>query len=372
MRIGVDARWLSKPNPSGIGVYLKEVLTRLNQKEDGNEYFLFSNKPFADGIPRGPRFHEVLIPGKIGSLWILRELAAKLPDYHLDVFWGPEHVLPRGLRGVRKVVTIHDIALMIHPSWGSRYNALIQNTLVRYSIRKADVILADSKSTKKDLVTRLRVKPEKVKGIYPGRNELPAYTAQEEQEMMSRILSPSPYILYIGTLEPRKNIVSIIRAFDLLKEDSRYAQYRLVLAGGLGWRYGEILKAIGESPYREDIIRPGYVSEVEKSILLHKAKAFLFPSLYEGFGFPIVEAVSAGIPVITARNSSLPEAAGPAESYVERADDVEMICDTLRQVLDLKKEERAARNAASRKYIRRFNWDRCVTQIETVLGQTPV
>ena len=370
MRIGIDARWLSKPHPSGIGVYLIEVLTRLNRLEDGNEYFLFSNKPFIDSVAWRSNFHKVYIPGRIGSLWILRELKKELPGYHLDVFWGPEHVLPGGLKGVRKVVTIHDIALMLHPSWGKLYNALIQNTLVRRSIRKADVILADSKSTKKDLITKLKVKPEKIRGVYPGKNELAIYTEDEEQDVLSRMgINGQSFLLYVGTLEPRKNIVSIVQAFDLLKQDSAYAQYKLVLAGGLGWKVEKILNAIEESPCRQDIIRPGYISDVEKSILLHNAEAFLFPSFYEGFGIPVLEAISAGIPVITARNSSLPEVAGPWESYVDRADDVEEICSLIRELLALNGEERQKRNAASQKYTERFDWSRCAGQIESIMNR---
>ena len=367
MRIGIDARWLSKPNPSGIGVYLIEILMRLNQMEDENEYFLFSNKPFVDSIEWGPNFHKVLIPGKVGSFWMLRELSASLPEYRLDVFWGPEHVLPGGLNNMRMVLTVHDIALMIHPTWGKWYNSLIQNTLARRSIRRSDAIIAVSKSTKKDLVTRLGVKSEKIRGIYEGQPALAPYTDAEEQEVLARI--GKPYLLYIGTLEPRKNVVSIVRAYDLLRKDLAYAEYRLVLAGGLGWNYKEILKVIEESPKRQDIVRTGYVSDAEKSVLLHDAKVFLFPSLYEGFGIPVVEAISAGVPVITARNSSLPEAAGPAESYVERADNVEGICALIREVLGLSAEERAARSAASLKYIERFDWEVCARKVRKVLTE---
>ena len=396
-RIGIDARWLSKPNPSGIGVYLIEILTRLNQMDDENNYFLFSNKPFVDAIEWRDNFHKVMIPGKVGSLWMLRELRQKLPDYRLDVFWGPEHVLPGGmknvlpggmknvlagrgksaqtagrngiksddLQGVRMVLTVHDIALMIHPTWGKWYNSLIQNTLARNSIRRADQIISVSKSTKRDLVKRLKVQPEKIRGIYEGRNELASYTPQQEREVLAKV--GKPYLLYIGTLEPRKNVASIVRAFDLMKRDEAYSDYRLVLAGGLGWNYKEILKVIDESPNREDIIRPGYVSAEEKSILLHHARVFLFPSFYEGFGIPVVEAISAGVPVITARNSSLPEAAGPAESYVDRADDVAGLRDLMREVLGLTEEERAARSAVSRKYIERFDWGKCAEKVRKVL-----
>ena len=380
MRIGIDARWLSKPNPSGIGVYLTEVLTRLNRRDDGHEYYLFSNKPFVDTIGTGLHFHRVLIPAKIGSLWMLRELAARLPDYHLDVFWGPEHVLPGGLKGVRKVLTIHDIALMIHPSWGKWSNALIQNTLARVSVRRADVIVADSKSTKKDLVTRLRVRPERIRGVYPGRNEPAPFTEEEAREVLCRILHGSdpghttgngskPYLLYVGTLEPRKNVVSIIRAYERIRQEAEYSNLSLVLAGGLGWKYEGILDAIANSPYREDILRPGYISDMEKSVLLHHAEAFLFPSFYEGFGIPVVEAICAGAPVVTAGNSSLPEAAGPSEFYVDRADDVNAICGEIRKILSMTEEEKKRRNESSRAYVKRFSWERCADRIGKILTE---
>lgn len=368
MRIGIDARWLSKPNPSGIGIYLKEILLRLNQKENENEYFLFSNKPFCTSAELeewGAHVHAEVIPGSIGSLWLLRELSAKIPAYHLDAFWGPEHVLPRGLKGVRKVLTVHDIALIIHPSWGKWYNALIQNTLARVSIQRADVILADSRSTKRDLITRLGVSPDKIHGVYPGRNEPVSFSSTEAADvLLARGESfLKPYLLYVGTLEPRKNVMTIIRAFERLKREPEYVHYRLLLAGGLGWKYQRTLKAIEESPYKQDILLLGYVSEKEKSILLHYAKAFLFPSFYEGFGMPVVEAICAGIPVITARNSSLQEVAGPAESYVERADDVDLMVRQIHRVLGLTERERKERNAVSRKHVERFDWDRCADRI---------
>ena len=176
-----------------------------------------------------------------------------------------------------------------------------------------DTIVAVSANTKRDLEELFNIPAEKIEVIYPGGNENAEVDISKIDRVRAKYHLPQNYFLYVGNLEPRKNVASIILAFDeFISENSEYNNYDLVIAGGNGWKCHDIFSASSQSNHKEKIHLLGYVNETEKQTLCSSAKILIYPSFYEGFGFPVLEAFSAGVPVITSADSSLPEVAKDA------------------------------------------------------------
>jgi len=176
-----------------------------------------------------------------------------------------------------------------------------------------DIIVAVSENTKRDLVELFNIPAEKIKVIYPGAGNLAPARPIDLEETQKKYHLPADYFLYVGNLEPRKNVASIILAFDqFLAEHPEYNSYGLVLAGSKGWKFNDVFSAWKSALNKDKIQLLGYVSETEKNCLFARARILIYPSFYEGFGFPVLEAMAAGVPVITSTNSSLPEVAQDA------------------------------------------------------------
>ena len=366
MKIGIDARPLISKHPSGIGTYVVHVLRYISAMDSENEYILYSNKEMEYPIELGPNFHKKVIPGKVGTLWLRYSLPRYIAKDKLDVFWGTQHFLPCPVKGVRMCLTVHDTALLIQPKWGSQVNAFMQNTFLPPSAREADLILAVSNSTKRDTVRLCGVSEEKVAVIYEGYPEsLQQPTQEETAAIREKFAIGGPYYLYVGNIEPRKNIETMVAAFNILAETDPDAW--LVLAGGLGWRYNGILQAVESSPYKDRIVMPGYLSVQEKYLLYKEARAFLFPSHYEGFGLPILEAYRIGTPVITAKNSSLPEVGGEAAYYVSDENDPTALAAVMEEMAKATPEELERRAALAKVHCDSFSWEKCAAQTMAVL-----
>ncbi len=366
MMIGIDARPLISRQVSGIGTFLAHMLRYMSEMDTENEYYLYSNKELEYPIELGENFHKRIIPGRVGTLWLRYVLPRHIAKDGMDVFWGTQHFLPCPVKGVRTCLNIHDTALLIQPKWGSRVNAFMQKAFLRASAREADRIFAISHSTKRDVVRLCGVDEERITVTYLGCPEnLKKPESEEAAAIREKFGIQWPYYLYVGTIEPRKNIETMIAAFNILaQEDDRI---RLVLAGGLGWRYDGILEAVESSAYRDRIVMPGYLSPQEKYLLYHEARAFLFPSHYEGFGLPILEAYRTGTQVITGKNSSLPEVGGEAAWYVEDENDAAALAKVMAAVAAAPEEELSRRAALAAEHCDSFRWEDCAKQTMALL-----
>ena len=212
-----------------------------------------------------------------------------------------------------RVITFHDLSFLHHPdffSYRQRFWHWLQN--FQKQAKRAAKIIAVSEFTKSDLVELLKIQPEKISVIHSGISEEFRRLEIKDQGLKINF----PYFLYLGTLEPRKNVAAIIRAFNILKEGRQFQDYKLVLAGRPGWHYQEIFRAAAASPFQKDILFWGPVNNQERLLLYNKAKAFIYPSFFEGFGFPPLEAQACGTPVIVANRTSLPEILGESALYI--------------------------------------------------------
>ena len=357
MRIGIDARRLSDTEPAGIGTYVRRLIDVFQNLDKENDYYLYSSRPLDSSVKLNKNFHSIVSNKLVGTLWIRYGLRKQLIKDRIDVFWGPEHILPRKVKGIKYILTIHDLALLKNPRWGQRYNAMIQNLFVRRSINCADQIITISESTKRDIIELTNYNANKIKVIYIGAdvNTQSISESQKEQILRNNHIV-KPYFLYLGTIEPRKNITTILKAFERVNQNNRY---QLVLAGKLGWKYKEIVNTIHESNCREDIKYLGYVSNEEKAALYSGCLAFVFVSHYEGFGIPIIEAMSYGTTVITSSNSSLPEVAGNAAFIIKDENNAEELADMMNKCINLQSADRDLLTNRMLLQIKKISWKVC-------------
>lgn len=362
MRIGIDARPLEGNKPTGIGVYLINVIEYIISHDKENEWVLYSTEPLLkDYSSINNKVISKVIKGKIGTLWVRYTLPKYIKKDHIDVFWGTQHILPKKVKGIRNVVTVHDLALMINPKWGSRKNAIMQNTFAKASIKDADFIIADSDSTKRDIISYLKIKEDKIKRIYIATsiNDL-----DDSVIGIKKFPTNNKYFLYIGTIEPRKNITNLIKAFNKFADVND--NVLLLLAGGLGWRYEPIIDEYNNSPHKDKIHILGYISKEEKQFLLKNCVGFVFPSNYEGFGIPPLEAMKFGKPVILSNVSSLPEI-GKNVAFYTSPDNPDEMKECMNKVYQLTDKEIEEIKQESINIYNSFSWEKCAEETLSVL-----
>lgn len=321
MRIGIDARTLSY-RYSGIPIYVHDTIFCWNSYKTEDEFFLYSNRPFSLDFELSSNWHVCIDEHKLGTIWTQTRIPALIKRDRIDVFWEPMNFLPKKVDGVKYLVTIHDLAVYLYPQFGRFSDAILERLLLKRSCNRANKIIAISESTKADIVKHLRVNEGKISVIYNGGSPYiekePSYSIKQRDKILhERGLDPGAFLLFVGTIEPRKNVDTIVNAYELLREHKEY-DGKLVIAGKPGWKCSDTLKHINKSKYSKDIVLTGYISEIEKECLYRNASCLVFPSLYEGFGFPIIEAMSVGLPVIAGDIASMPEVGGDAATYIER------------------------------------------------------
>jgi glycosyltransferase involved in cell wall biosynthesis len=344
MIIGFDATALAG-NKTGIGIYAVELISALLKisADDAFKLFscqtlgsgssdqsFFSNEPFIKVFP-SPN----IPPNLMYFLWY----CLKFPSIEsmigqVDIFHGLSNVMPP-TKKARTVLTIHDLAFMRIPDAHTRLRVTLTPKFVRKSIAKADAILAVSEHTKKDIVELFGVDPEKITVSYNGVDHhrfLPIRDPSIIKKVCQRYGILRPYIYYLGTIEPRKNVNVLLKAFSQVN-DRMGGCFQLVLSGKMGWKVDDLTKEIANMAARGNLIYTGYISDEDKAVLYNGAELFVYPSRYEGFGIPVVEAMACGCPVITTNVSSLPEVAGAAGMLVE-PNNTEALADAMIKVLD--------------------------------------
>jgi len=341
MRIGVDARSLSS-SITGIGRYTLELLSRITQDEE-NEWFIYSSRPLLSEIPS--KKNVVVRTGNISNRWIrMFWYQAILPIWaaqdKCDLFWSPAHILPIFLpKRIHTVVTIHDLVWKHAPETMRPLSRAVEAKLMPRAVKCADVIMADSYSTAKDLAKEIPESFKKIKVIYL------ASTLSMSRKYES--IETGQYILFVGTIEPRKNLPRLLEAYANLPLALRN-KFPLKIVGGAGW--GEQLKV----PSGVEVL--GYVTDAHLDRLYYNASLLLMPSIYEGFGLPIIEAMSRGTPVLTSNVSSMPEIAGSAAIYVDPSS-VESILSGLYKVLS-SPDLRDTMSTKGMLRAKEFSWDR--------------
>lgn len=346
MHIAIDASRTTVPHPTGTERYALELIRALITLSTRHRFTLyFRDAPTPDLFPSSAHVTHKIIPFR--RLWSHVRFAAALWADKPDVTFVPAHTLPFVMPG-RAVVTVHDLGYRLFPAAHPAKTRAYLDLTTRYSAARASVVLADSQATADDLTRFYGTPTGRIRVAYPGVNLPPVGDIQTVQ---AKFNLPSRYFAYVGTLQPRKNIARLVQAFSLARK-TLGSEVGLVLAGGKGWLYDP---AWAENV--EGVTLTGYISDTEKGALLCGAMGLAFPSLYEGFGFPVIEAMGLGTPVLTSVTSSLPELTGDSAVLVN-PEDVNAIAAGL---ITLATDEalRARLSAAGLAQASRFTWDSC-------------
>lgn len=346
MHIAIDASRTTIPNPTGTERYALELIRALIQLAPQHHFTLyFRDNPPPDLFPTLPNVTPKIIPFR--RLWSHIRFAAALWHDRPDVTFVPAHTLPFLMPG-RAVVTVHDLGYKLFPTAHPSKTRFYLDLTTRFSAKRASVILADSQATAADLTHFYGTPTHKIQVAYPGVSTPPI---GDMDALRAQFNLPSRYFAYVGTLQPRKNIARLVQAFTLARK-TLGNEIGLVLAGGKGWLYDP---AWAENI--EGVTLTGYINDAEKGALLHGAIALTFPSLYEGFGFPVVEAMRLGTPVLAANTSSLPELTG-SHAILVNPEDVNAIADGLiRFATDETLRARFAQDGIAQSA--QFTWDAC-------------
>ena len=362
LRIGLDGDVLGRRR-TGDESYLVSLMRGLHGIDNDNEYVVYVRdaEAVANLFPELSRFgfenvrpRSIWLRYAMGLPWLLRRRPVDL--LHVQYFIPPMTPCPT-------VLTIHDLSFVVHPEFFSRRDRLLLQRLVPRSIKRADRIITDMDVTKQDMVRIYDVDPERIEVIPLAAD--PRYGPLDRGRCRESVAKSfgidGPFVLYVGTFQPRKNVEPLIRGYTLMREGSDLS-HKLVLVGKPKHQYESVFEAIETSPFRDDIILTGFVEDDDLPVLYNAADVFVFPTLFEGFGLPVVEAMACGTPVITTNVSCLPDVSGEAAMLVD-PNDPEAFATAMTNVLS---DEAVARQMTERGFARAagYSWER--TARETV------
>jgi len=360
MIIGVDGNEANVDKKVGVSIYTFELLKYFQKKASSQCQFIIylKDRPRKELPKENNYFKYRVIRGNY--LWSQIFLPLNLYlQKKPDIFFSPAHYSPR-FCPVPTVVTIHDLSYFYYPDEFLKKDLYKLQNWTKYSVKNAKKIIAVSKTTKKDLVKFYDLPEEKIEVIYNGYQK-------EIKNLKSKIKIKKPYLLYVGTIQPRKNLKTLIEAFFLLSKES--PEYSLVIVGKKGWLYEKIFANVEQADsFKNRIIFTDYVDNDALAYLYKNASLFVLPSLYEGFGIPILEAMSFGCPVISSFTSSLPEIGGDACLYFDPTSK-EDLKEKILQLLNNKK----LRNELVKKgkeRVKLFSWKKCGEETLELLKKT--
>jgi glycosyltransferase involved in cell wall biosynthesis len=374
MLIGVDASRVARARRTGTEAYSLHLIRALIETGCDHQFRLYTPTPLSPDLEeevglivssRGQvksRCEVRVIP--FPRLWTHLRLAWEVSCHPPDVLFVPAHVMPL-VCPVPAVVTVHDLGYLHYPQAHRRFDRWYLDWTTRRHARRAACVIADSQATRADLVRHYQAGPDRIVVVYPGRDR--SLTRVDDGEVIGAVKRRygigGDYLLYLGTLQPRKNLVRLVEAFARLQPLA--ADLSLVLAGKKGWLYDDLFARVEALGLEDRVLLTGYVADDAKAALLSGALALVYPSLYEGFGLPVLEAMSCGTPVLTSNVSSLPEVAGHAALLVDPLD-VDAIAEGMSRLIA---DEDLRHTLVEEGYqqIQRFSWAGAAREVLEVL-----
>ena len=370
MLIGLDAIPLTEPR-AGVGHYTFELARALALAAPADEFELLypSSYPpvgLSESLPPNLREARVRV-GALGRRW----WSAGLPRYAgrrgLRLFHGTNYDVPLW-GGAARVLTIHDLSQLVHPETHERRRVRRARRRLPLMARAAEAVVVPTEAVRREVCEHLRVAPQKVFAVHEAARACFRPTGRDEAEgALRRLGVGGEFLLAVGTIEPRKNLSTLVAAFEEVVRARPASTLQLVVAGGRGWLSGPLFEAIERSPAAGRVVLAGYVTDEELRALYSACAAFVYPSLYEGFGLPPLEAMSCGAPVVAGRTPAVEEVtAGAARLFDPR--DARALARTLLEILD----DAAARRALSEAGLRRaaeFSWERTARQTLDVYAE---
>lgn len=370
MIIGIDASPAARREKTGVEWYTYHLLHEFMKQDASNEYLLYTSQPFSDEekITWPARFTEKVLKSPTKWFWPQTRLTLEFLKKKPDTLFVPADALPL-IRAKRTITTIHDIAFIPYKDiyeW-KRQQYLYWTTW--HATKHADRIITISEFSKQEIIKYYHVDPSRIEVIYNGYDQNTYTPASVHTTIADALvlkqwdLMPRNYIFTIAPLEKKKNLPTLIDAFSIIKQS--FPDLQLVVTGKARLAKEEIMAKIGDSPHKNDIKYIGWTDEEQKIALLRNASLFAFPSFYEGFGLPVIEAQSCQVPVVAAQAASLPEIGGDGALYHEVAS-VEDLADKMVQVLSSPEREQDLIQKGLEN-IKRFSWEECARKTLKVL-----
>jgi len=363
MRIGIIGDALDRQY-AGIHYFTKNVVRYLTELDTENQYFLFREKAGVEGF----NCTEIIVPTAkwlpgYQSTRLFYWIPRKARELELDIMIEPAHFGPFNLpKKIKRVTVIHDLTPLLFKKWHTFNGWFLQQLFLPGIIKRADLIITNSEYTKSDIVRHLQKDPQEIVSTHLGISSI--FKPVHNMNILGKYGLYRDYILYQGTLEPRKNLINLIRAYEKFRSDNPDSQEQLILSGKKGWKIKEIISKKYSSPYKDDIILLGYVDRADMPMIYSGAKIFAYPSFYEGFGLPVLEAMACGTPIVTSNTSSLPEVAEEYAIYFD-PNDIKAMSESLAKALKVEKTVLEAQIV----YAQSFTWDKTSLRILKALQE---
>lgn len=360
MKIAIDVRTVL-PNRSGVGNYVLHLIQNLRQVDPEPIYYFLAQKKNLSLLGHLAREQNPFLTlfshenHPLGDFWEHFILPWHLMKKGIDVFHGPASLIPFRKNHFKLVVTIHDLVAFLFPETIPLKYGAYMRYLLRQAVKKADKIVAVSNHTQQDLVKIMKVPPEKIVVIHEAPS--PIFRPVDSKEIWPRLKDrygvSRKFIYHLGNIEPRKNLIVLLEAFTLVCRELGN-EYQLVVSGQKGWLIRSLSQFLKNYPARDQVLFTGYVPMEDLPLFMSGADLFVFPSLYEGFGLPVLEAMSCGTPVISSNRSSIPEIVGSAAILIDPTD----IQDLAGRMIELlrNQEEKKQLSRAGLEQAARFSW----------------
>ncbi len=325
MRIGYDAKRFFHNN-TGLGNYSRDLVRILSEYFPENSYYLYNTKPsekYSFLLNKKNTFERLptsFLGKKLKSIWRMLWVKKQIQKDEIDIFHGLSGEIPIGMpKNIKSVVTIHDLIFVRYPHLYSFFDRKIHFIKFKYAAQNADCVIAISEQTKQDIVQFLKISPEKIQVIYQGCSNIfkERFSSEEKESIRKKLNLPDEFILNVGTIEERKNALTIVKAIKDL-------DIKLVLIGRKTKYYTQIENYVREYGIEDKIIHLQGISQRELAIIYQLASIMIYPSIFEGFGIPIIEALFSKTPVITTNSGVFPEAGGPDSIYINPEDEKEL------------------------------------------------
>jgi glycosyltransferase involved in cell wall biosynthesis len=372
MRIAVNTRFLLKGKLEGIGVFTHESLQRITRAHPEHEFIFIFDRPYHPSFIYSSNIIPVVIPPParhplLWYLWFEWALPRVLRKYKPDVLLSPDGYLSLS-SNVPTLLVLHDLAFEHYPEYVpglvGKYYKHYTPKFAQYAKRIATV----SEYTKRDVMQLYGIAPTKIDVVYNGIKDVyKPLAASAQQAVRDEYTNGAPYLVYVGSIHPRKNLVRLFQAFDAYKQQTNSPD-KLVIIGAKGWQYGDIMTTYNAMTHKAEVVFLGHLEAEQVASLVASARAMAYVSIFEGFGIPIVEAFASGTPVITSNTSSMPEVAGDAALLVDPTS-VEEITAAMCQLYQQLETAEALRQRASVQ-LQKFSWEQTAQKLWASLMKT--
>jgi|JI7StandDraft_1071085.scaffolds.fasta_scaffold38024_2 glycosyltransferase involved in cell wall biosynthesis len=370
MLIAVNTRFLIKDKLEGIGWFTYETMKRLTHNHPEHTFlFLFDREPDPEFVfGKNVKPIRVWPPARhpyLWKYWFDYALPSVFKRYKPDLFISTDGFL--SLKSdIPTLLVVHDLGFEHYPEHVTGIASNFYRKYMPLYAKKATRIITVSEFSKKDIVKLYHVAPDKIDVAYNGANDKYIPISQNEQQAVrNRYTGGKPYFLYVGSVHPRKNVKNLLLAYDALRKE-HLTEHQLVIAGRMAWKTDETKQVFEQMQFKNDVVFTNHLLLSELTKVMASADAFVYPSLFEGFGIPIVEARYCGVPIITSDRSSLTEVGGPNALYFD-PDRVDLIKDAMKLfLLDRENYHAKAKKDISVREV--FNWDKTVSSIESAIA----